>query len=125
MIPYQSFKQNVEHFALTCLYLAVYLESFFYYNRVTTAEGTGFWTPWRPTVPSSGVVASILFVSPGLDYPGVSLAEVCPTCVHIFGIKGRHALNSPVCILVSHSLNLTYVNPSSVWCMSKSPNFTL
>ena len=31
--------------ALTCLYSAVYLESFFYYNGVTTAEGTGFWTP--------------------------------------------------------------------------------
>ena len=33
------------HFVLTCLYSAVYLESFFYYNGVATAEGTGFWTP--------------------------------------------------------------------------------
>ena len=33
------------HFALTCLYSAVYLESFIYYNGVATTEGTGFWTP--------------------------------------------------------------------------------
>ena len=31
----------------------------------------------KPTGPSSGVVASIVLVSPGLDCPGVSLAEVC------------------------------------------------
>ena len=31
----------------------------------------------KPTGPSSGVVESILLVSPGLDCPGVSLAEVC------------------------------------------------
>ena len=29
-------------FALTCLHSAVYIESFFYYNGVTTIEGTGF-----------------------------------------------------------------------------------
>ena len=33
----------------------------------------------KPTGPSSRVVASIVLVSPGLDYPGVSLAEVCAT----------------------------------------------
>ena len=33
------------------------------------------------TGPSSGVVASIVVVSPGLDCPGVSLAEVCATCL--------------------------------------------
>ena len=32
-------------FALTCFYSAIYLESFFYYNGVATAEGPGFWTP--------------------------------------------------------------------------------
>ena len=37
-------------------------------------------TPER-TGPSSGVVASIVLVSPGLDCPGVSLAEVCATCL--------------------------------------------
>ena len=31
--------------------------------------------------PSSGVVASIVLVSPGLDCPGVSLVEVCATCL--------------------------------------------
>ena len=31
----------------------------------------------KPTGPSSGVVASLVLVSPGLDCPGVSLAEVC------------------------------------------------
>ena len=31
----------------------------------------------KPIGPSSGVVASIVLVSPGLDCPGVSLAEVC------------------------------------------------
>ena len=35
----------------------------------------------KPTGPSSGVVASIVLVSPGLDSPGVSLAEVCTTCL--------------------------------------------
>ena len=31
--------------------------------------------------PSSGVVASIVLVSPGLECPGVSLVEVCATCL--------------------------------------------
>ena len=31
----------------------------------------------KRTGPSSGAVASIVLVSPGLDCPGVSLAEVC------------------------------------------------
>ena len=35
----------------------------------------------KRTEPSSGVVASIVLVSPGLDCPGVSLAEVCTTCL--------------------------------------------
>ena len=35
----------------------------------------------KRTGPSSGVVASIVWVSPGLDCPGVSLAEVCATCL--------------------------------------------
>ena len=33
----------------------------------------------KPTGPSSGVVVSILLVSPGMDCLGVSLAEVCAT----------------------------------------------
>ena len=32
-------------FALTCFYLANYLEHFFYYYGVATAEVNGFWTP--------------------------------------------------------------------------------
>ena len=51
-----------------------------HYNGVATAEGTGFGLQKR-TGPSSGVVASIVLVSPGLDCPGVSLAEVCATCL--------------------------------------------
>ena len=35
----------------------------------------------KPTGPSSGVVASILLVSPGLKCQGVSLAEVCAACL--------------------------------------------
>ena len=35
----------------------------------------------KRTRPSSGVVASLVLVSPGLDCPGVSLAEVCATCL--------------------------------------------
>ena len=35
----------------------------------------------KRTGPSSGVVASIVLVSPGLDCPGVSLVEVCATCL--------------------------------------------
>ena len=33
----------------------------------------------KPTGPSSGVVTSAVLVSPGLDCPGVSLAEACAT----------------------------------------------
>ena len=35
----------------------------------------------KRTGPSSGVVASIVLVSPGLECPGVSLVEVCATFV--------------------------------------------
>ena len=35
----------------------------------------------KRTGPSSGVVASIVLVSPGLECPGVSLVEVCGTCL--------------------------------------------
>ena len=35
----------------------------------------------KRTGPSSGVVASIVLVSPGLECPGVSLVEVCATCL--------------------------------------------
>ena len=35
----------------------------------------------KRTGPSSGILASIVLVSPGLDCPGVSLAEVCATCL--------------------------------------------
>ena len=35
----------------------------------------------KSTGPSSGVLASIVLVSPGLDCPGVSLVEVCATCL--------------------------------------------
>ena len=43
----------------------------------TTAEGIGFWT----LEASSGVVASSVLISPGLDCPGVSLAGVYATCL--------------------------------------------
>ena len=33
----------------------------------------------KRTGPSSGVVASIVLVSPGMECPGVSLVEVCAT----------------------------------------------
>ena len=35
----------------------------------------------KRTGPSSGVVASMVLVSPGLECPGVSLVEVCATCL--------------------------------------------
>ena len=35
----------------------------------------------KPTGPSSGVVVSIVLVSPEFNCPGVSLAEVCATCL--------------------------------------------
>ena len=35
----------------------------------------------KRTGPSSGVVASIVLVSPGLGCPGVSLVEVCAPCL--------------------------------------------
>ena len=45
----------------------------------------------KRTGPSSGVVASIVLVSPGLDCPGVSLAEVCATCLrcHLWSLVIR------------------------------------
>ena len=61
--------------------------NFFYYNGVafTTMESLPLkeldFGLQKPTGPSSGVVASIVLVSPGLDCPGVSLAEVCTTCL--------------------------------------------
>ena len=36
-----------------------------------------------PTGPSSGVVVCILLVSSRLDCPGMSLAEVCATCLEM------------------------------------------
>ena len=36
-----------------------------------------------PTGPSSGVVACIFLVSSRLDCPGISLAEVCATCLEM------------------------------------------
>ena len=36
-----------------------------------------------PTGPSSGTVACILLVSSRLDCPGMSLAEVCGTCLEM------------------------------------------
>ena len=65
------------HFALTCLYSAVYLESSM---ESLPLKGLDFGLQ-RPTGPSSGAVVSILMVFPGLDCPGVSLAEVCATCL--------------------------------------------
>ena len=35
----------------------------------------------KRTGPSSGVVVSIVLISPGLECPGVSLVEVCATCL--------------------------------------------
>ena len=75
-------KKNSER--LTCLHSAVDLESFMQLLLLQ-------WSPLplkeldfglqKRTGPSSGVVASIVLVSPGLDCPGVSLAEVCATCL--------------------------------------------
>ena len=75
-------KKNSER--LTCLHSAVDLESFFSASS-TTMESLPLkeldFGLQKRTGPSSGVVASIVLVSPGLDCPGVSLAEVCATCV--------------------------------------------
>ena len=70
---------------VTCLNSAVYLESFLAVSS-TTIESLPLkeldFGLQKPTRSSSGVVASIvLLVSPGLDCLGVSLAEVCATCL--------------------------------------------
>ena len=66
-----------------CLHSAVDLEVFFAASS-TTMESLPLkeldFGLQKPTGPSSGVVASIVLVSPGLNCPGVSLAEVCATC---------------------------------------------
>ena len=48
-----------------------------------------------PTGPSSGVVAYILFVSSRLDCLGMSLAEVCATCLEMsmWSFSGGVTLN--------------------------------
>ena len=45
----------------------------------------------KRTGPSSALVASIVLVSPGLDCPGVSLAEVCATCLRCHLVIGDHS----------------------------------
>ena len=74
-------KKNSEH--LTCLHSAVDLEVFA--ASSTTMESLPLkeldFGLQKRTGPSSGVVASIVLVSPGLDCPGVSLAEICATCL--------------------------------------------
>ena len=55
---------------------------FFYNNGVATADVMDFRLQ-RPTGPSSGAVACILLVSSRLDCPGMSLAEVCATCLEM------------------------------------------
>ena len=37
----------------------------------------------RPTGPSSGAVACIVSVFSRLDCPGISLADVCATCLEV------------------------------------------
>ena len=67
-----------------CLHSAVDLERFFVASSTTMEllplKELDFGLQKR-TGPSSGVVASIVLVSPGLDCPGLSLAEVCATCL--------------------------------------------
>ena len=75
-------KKNSER--LTCLHSAVDLESFFAASSNTMEslplKGLDFGLQKR-TGPSLGVVASIVLVSKGLDCPGMSLVEVCATCL--------------------------------------------
>ena len=67
-----------------CLHSAMDLESFFAASLTTMEllllKELDFGLKKR-TGPSSGVVASLVLVSQGLDFPGVSLAEVCATCL--------------------------------------------
>ena len=75
-------KKNSER--LTCLHSAVDLERFFAAYS-TTMESLPLkeldFIFQKRTGPSLGVVASIVLVSPGLDSLGVSLTEVCATCL--------------------------------------------
>ena len=72
-------KKNSER--LTCLHSAENLKS----TYSTTMESLPLkeldFGLQKRTGPSSGVVASIVLISPGLDCPGVSLVEVCATCL--------------------------------------------
>ena len=70
---------------MTCLYSAA-LQNYLAASS-TTMESLllkvlGFGLQ-RPTGPSSGAVACILLVSSILDCPGMSLAEVCATCLEM------------------------------------------
>ena len=62
----------------------------------------------KRTGPSSGVVASIVLVSPGLECPGVSLVEVCATC-----LRCHFSLASPTLFL----LLLVGGEGKVVWCL--------
>ena len=68
----------------------------------------------KPTGPSSGVVASILLVSPGLDCPGVSLAEVCATCLRCHLWQGHSCAMSRNYIFTTlKNIYKIYGSPSS------------
>ena len=59
--------------------LEIFLQFLLLYNRVVPTLMVLDFGLQKPTGPSSGVVASILLVYPGLDCSGVNLAEVCAT----------------------------------------------
>ena len=69
---------------LTCLHSAVDLRQFFGASS-TTMESLPLkeldFGLQKRTGPSSCVVACIVLVSKGLDCPGMSLVEVCATCL--------------------------------------------
>ena len=64
----------------TCLYSAVDFEIFLHTTKSLPLKVLDFGLQ-MPTGPSSEVVACILLVSSRLDCPGMSLAEVCATCL--------------------------------------------
>ena len=71
-------KKNSER--MTCLHSATFFAASSTTMELLPLKELDFGLQKR-TGPSSGVVASIVLVSPGLECPGVSLVEVCATCL--------------------------------------------
>ena len=80
-----------------------------------------------PTGPSSGVVACMVLVSLRLDSPGISLAEVCATCLEMSMWSFSGGVTLKCCssnFFLSISINIR-LRCYPIIFVSKNPHFML